>query len=264
MRYVIDHDYHLHSTLSSCCKDPQQTPEAILHYAEKNGLKEICLTNHVWDDTVAPAGEWYRPQNIPHIRTALPLPTSDRVKFRFGCEADIDHDLVLGLAPRTAHGMDFVIVAASHLHIASNVPKDTPIDQRAVLYVQRMNVALQADLPDGRVGFAHPITPLIACSSHEGHLRLLDTIPDSVFRNLFTRAAQRRFGIELNFDATRYSPEERQSAYRPYYIAKECGCKFYLGSDAHSLKAMDGAMEKFDRMIDALSLTEEDKFHPFA
>ncbi len=261
MRYVIDHDYHIHSFLSSCSNDPEQTPETILRYAEKNGLKEICLTNHVWDDTVAPAGPWYRPQNIPHIRKALPLPDSDRVRFRFGCEADIDNHLILGLSEEAAKEMEFVNVAASHLHIESNVPKETPIDQRAVIYVQRMNVALHSSIPDGKAGLAHPITPLIANSSHEGHLRLLDTIPDAVFVHLFTIAARRRFGIELNFDATRYTPEERQSAYRPYYIAKECGCKFYLGSDAHTQVQLERAMEKFDRMIDALSLTEEDKFH---
>ena len=264
MRYVIDHDYHIHSTLSSCCKDPEQTPEAILRYGETNGLKEICLTNHVWDDTVAPAGPWYQPQNIPHIRSILPLPQSEKVRFHFGCEADIDQNLILGLSDEAAAEMDFINVAVSHLHIESNVPKSTPLEQRAVIYVQRMNVALNSSLPDGKVGFAHPTTPLIANAAPDGHLRVLDMIPDSVMIHLFTRAAERRFGVELNFDATRYTPEQQKSAYRLYHIAKECGCKFYLGSDAHSLKALDAAMEKFDRMIDALGLTEDDKFKPFA
>ena len=262
MRYVIDHDYHLHSVLSSCCKDPGQTAESILAYAEKNGLKQIVLTNHVWDDTVAPPGHWYAPQNVPHILSALPLPQSATVRFRFGCEADIDQKLIFGLSEASARRMEFVNIAASHLHIDTNVPKSTPLDQRAVLYVQRLNVALASPVSDGRAGLAHPLTPLIANSSHEGHLRVLDMIPDTVFEDIFTRAAKRRFGVELNFSAKRYSPEERQSAYRLYYIAKACGCKFYLGSDAHTGQALDAAMEKFNDMIDALQLTEDDKFHP--
>ena len=46
MRYQLDHDLHLHSQLSLCSDDPAQTPEALLRYAQKNGLSTICLTDH--------------------------------------------------------------------------------------------------------------------------------------------------------------------------------------------------------------------------
>ena len=45
-----------------------------------------------------------------------------------------------------------------------------------------------------------------------------------------------------------------------FKIEKECGCKFYLGSDAHERHAFDGANEAFSRAIDILDLKEEDKF----
>ena len=54
MRYVIDHDFHIHSTLSPCCKTEEQTPERILQYAQDKGLHTICMTNHFWDETVEP------------------------------------------------------------------------------------------------------------------------------------------------------------------------------------------------------------------
>ena len=44
MRFQFDHDYHIHSYISPCSSDPQQTPENILKYAQANGLKEIVLT----------------------------------------------------------------------------------------------------------------------------------------------------------------------------------------------------------------------------
>ena len=81
MRYVIDHDYHIHSTLSSCCKDPEQMPEAILRYGETNGLKDICLTNHVWDDTVAPPAPGISPRISPISARFCPCPNRRRCVF---------------------------------------------------------------------------------------------------------------------------------------------------------------------------------------
>lgn len=47
---------------------------------------------------------------------------------------------------------------------------------------------------------------------------------------------------------------------RPYRIAKDCGCKFYLGSDAHHPDELEIAKKQFERMIDLLKLEESDKF----
>ena len=40
MRYIFDHDYHIHSWISSCSRDPEQTLERMLRYAQENGLKK--------------------------------------------------------------------------------------------------------------------------------------------------------------------------------------------------------------------------------
>lgn len=49
MKFKVDHDLHIHSHLSSCSRDPEQTPERILQYAKENGFKTVCLTDHYWD-----------------------------------------------------------------------------------------------------------------------------------------------------------------------------------------------------------------------
>ena len=41
MRYVVDHDFHIHSTISPCCHDENQTPETILNYAKENKWVQI-------------------------------------------------------------------------------------------------------------------------------------------------------------------------------------------------------------------------------
>ena len=50
-----------------------------------------------------------------------------------------------------------------------------------------------------------------------------------------------------------YTPSVRE-------IAKECGCKFYLGSDAHHPEKLDLDITMFQRAIDYLGLEEKDKF----
>ena len=42
MKYEVDHDFHIHSTISPCCHDENQTPETILNYAKENNFKSIC------------------------------------------------------------------------------------------------------------------------------------------------------------------------------------------------------------------------------
>ena len=81
MKYIFDHDFHIHSQISSCSRDPEQSNERILKYAEDEGLHTIVLTDHFWDEKVEGASKWYSKQNFEHISQAKPLPQSDKVKF---------------------------------------------------------------------------------------------------------------------------------------------------------------------------------------
>ena len=98
MKYTFDHDYHIHSKLSSCSRHPEQTTERILAYARKNSFKTITLTDHYWDETVEGASSWYAPQNTEHIRQALPLPQAEGIRFLFGCETELNKDLTVGVS----------------------------------------------------------------------------------------------------------------------------------------------------------------------
>ena len=67
MKYIIDNDLHIHSKISSCSNDPEQTNERILRYAEENGLtfgddftmnnenQTITLTADGWEKVSAGA-----------------------------------------------------------------------------------------------------------------------------------------------------------------------------------------------------------------
>ena len=163
---------------------------------------------------------------------------------------------------------DFIIVPTTHLHMEwftldADIGYDEDgIKRRRELYVERFARLLEADLPFRKTGIAH-LTCTLACRRpKDGMIRLLDGISDETFRELFSSAASKGLGIELNFDAFARTGAEKDSEYRPYRIAKECGCKFYFGSDAHHPQELENAVNNFRKIADTLQLSESDKFIP--
>lgn len=261
MKFQIDHDLHIHSHLSSCSNDPEQTPEAILDYAKRQNLSTVCLTDHYWDDAVPDASEWYHPQNYDHIAASLPLPQREGISFLFGCEAELNKALTLSIPASRFSDFDFIILPTTHLHMSVNIAEeDKPFtERRAALWVKRLDAILDMDLPFEKVGIAHLACPLI---NKSGYLPVLDLIPTEEMERVFTKAAERGCGIELNASDFGFSDADADRVLRIFRTAKGCGCKFYLGSDAHHPKALDAAITRFDRAITLLDLTEAEKFHP--
>ena len=72
VKYILDHDFHIHTQLSPCSNNPEQNPESILRYGEKYGLRHIVLTDHFWDEAVPGCIGW---QGYAHISKWLPLPS---------------------------------------------------------------------------------------------------------------------------------------------------------------------------------------------
>lgn len=264
MKYVIDHDYHIHSSLSLCSHDPEQLPERILNYALKHGLKRIVLTNHFWDEAIPHSSPFYDVQNIERSRSVLPLPQAEGVEFLFGGEADMDCSGTIGLLPEHYDLFDFIIISTTHMNLFP--PSEPDLQTRTDYWRRRMENVLSSDLPFGKVGLAHLTGTNIDNSSWEGHIAVIDQIKDAEFEAYFTRAREIGLGIELNIPMLRYEPKDLPRILRPYFIAKQCGCKFYLGGDCHRKTGfeegrLDFTIEKFRRMIDALDLHESDKFH---
>jgi histidinol phosphatase-like PHP family hydrolase len=261
MRYIVDHDFHLHSQLSRCSKDPLQTPEALLAYAEENGLKKIVLTDHFWDASIPrPKNHlgFYDTQDFAHIASARPLPQSEKVWFGFGGEADIDKRLVIGVSEELCKEFDFLMLSTTHAHMVA--PKTMSVPDRALFYIQRFETLLDSNMPFEKMGIAHPTCPLIDNRTWDNHMQVYDMIPDEIFAELFQRSAEKGLGIELNFPIFKYSDADLERIVRPYRIAKACGCKFYFGSDAHHPAQLAEAKKRFEYTVDVLGLEESDKF----
>ncbi|MBE6553193.1 MAG: PHP domain-containing protein [Ruminococcaceae bacterium] len=266
MKFQIDHDYHIHSQLSSCSRDPEQTTARILQYARENQLSRICVTDHYWDTAVAGASSWYQPQDFAHVSQSLPLPQADGVQFLFGCETDMDKHFTLGMPLSRADDFDFIIIPTTHLHMKNMIdlvgdesPKEQ-IAKRSALWGRRLDAVLDMPLPFHKVGIAHLACSLLCNISRDAYLETLSRIPEDEMARLFAKAAERGCGIELNQSDMSFADHEADTVLRMFHIAKACGCKFYLGSDAHHPKAFSKTRDIFTRAIDLLDLNENDKF----
>lgn len=264
MEFQIDHDLHLHSFLSICSDDENQVPAAMLQKAKEQGLRTICITDHYWDENVpcnTRVNWWYEKQNHAHISSVLPLPQDPEVRFLFGCEADMDSDDRIGLSPAHYDDFDFIIVSTTHLHhMTGERFKDLRSEEVGQRWVERMDTVLDSDLPLHKVGIAHLSCSLIDNRTADGYLNALRTIPDAELSRVFTKAAKKGVGIEFNYSNIQPPEESREVVLRIFRTAKECGCKFYLGSDAHSQEAMVCDPAVFQRILEELNITEEDKF----
>lgn len=262
MKYIFDNDLHIHSKISLCSNDPLQTNERILQYAVDNNLKTICLTDHFWDEDVPyTAIEFYQEQNWSHVTAAKPLPQAKGIRFLFGCETELTKNLTLGISKKRIDELDFVIIPTTHFHMTDfTISADikTP-EQKALCWLERFNAVLDMDLPFHKIGIAHLTCGLID-SSRENFLYTIDALKKDELEAVFKKAAQKGVGIELNGDDMKFADEEAETVLRPYKIARETGCKFYCGSDAHHPNVFENAKNVFERAIDLLELTEADKF----
>lgn len=262
MRYICDNDLHIHSKLSLCSGDKEQNCERILKYAEDNGISTLCLTDHYWDNTIGDTTEFYRIQDFDHISRAKPLPQSDKVRFLFGCETEMDKNMRIGIPKERFDDFDFVIIPTTHFHMTGFTIDENLAspEQRANFWLKKLNTLLDMELPFRKIGIAHLTCVLIYNSSREKFLKTIDSLPTAELESVFKRAADVGVGIELNGSDMQFKENEQETVLRPYRTAKEAGCKFYLGSDAHHPSELDPTIPYFERAIDLLELTENDKF----
>lgn len=262
MKYIIDNDMHLHSKLSECSNDPDQTTERILKYAEENGIKTLVITDHYWDSKFPTDFHFYLEQNFDHISKNKPLPKSDKVNFLFGCETDMDGNFNIGIPKERFDDFSFIIIPTTHLHMVgfNSTEEDRKSAKRlADLWVKRLDALLNMDLPFHKIGIAHLATTCIA-PTVEMLKETLNLIPDIEMERLFKKAAALGVGIEINCYDVNFDIKDADVLLRPFRIAKAQGCKFYLASDAHHPDIFLIVKDVFQRAIDLLGLTEEDKF----
>ena len=253
-------DLHCHSSLSACCADKRMTPERILRHAVEAGYETVCLTDHLWDSAVPGASGWYAPQNIEHVRSALPLPQAPSCHFYFGCETELPVNGVPVLSREHFDLFDFVVIPVNHMHMAGLVRAegiDTP-EKMAVNIENRLEGLLEQNLPFRKIGLAHLTIGLMF---REGKIAdVMRAMNEARLLRIMKGYAAAGTGIELNAGSFSEMADRPDDILKIYRIAKEAGCRFYCSSDAHSVEAMDGVPKNLPAVIQALGLTEADAY----
>ncbi len=227
-------DLHVHTALSSCAV-PQAIPARYFELCAAQGITTVGFADHFWDAGVPGASNWYRNQGFEHVnslRRQLPADT-EGVRVRFGCETEYCGHGKIGITPQTAKRFDFVLVPVTHFHMKGfTVPADLsdPRDYRRLMLEYFLDV-VEMDIA---TGIAHPFYPV----NYAGVQEVLQGISDADYTRCFTRAAEKGVAIELNPCILRRSMALDTDGFplefkRIYRIAKDCGCRFYAGSDAH-------------------------------
>jgi histidinol phosphatase-like PHP family hydrolase len=240
----IDRDLHVHTNLSRCGKS-EATVENCLAAAEKQGIKTIGFANHCWAAEMPNESPWYRGQNIEHVLSIRDQLPNDTRGFRIliGCETEYIGNGIAGLNKELARHFDFVWVPANHFHqkgfvVPEELGSGGPKEVSELLY-RRFMETVDLGFADGIV---HPFIPL---GFLEWEAEILDLITDTMYEDCFKAAVSAGIAVEINAYngncKTRTAPNGFSSLYlKIHTIARECGCKFFFGSDAHHPDAIGG------------------------
>ena len=173
----------------------------------------------------------------------------------------------IGISDKLIDNFEFIIISTTHMHMTGFTvdEKDSSAERRAYLYLDRIRKLMEKDLPFEKIGVAHPTcAEVYRKDKFSDHLEMFDILSDNELKEVYTLIANKKAGFEINMPFHLYkTDEEKQKAIRPYRLAKECGCKFYLGSDAHHPDALDRAYENFSEIVNLIELKEESKFKIF-
>ena len=256
----ITQDLHIHTNLSVCAK-PAATFDMYVETARSQGITTLGFADHLWDDTyeqVCPG--FYRKQNVERVLslkdTIRPV---EGLNILLGCEAEYDpRNHGVALSPENAEKFDFVIVPTSHTHMV--MPKDLyePIEKHKQFMLDAWHDVLNCEVTKYVTAMAHPFQPV--CCPY-GWEPMIDYITDDEYRYAFDMAAQKGVAVEINLSGLRWKTNENielSPLIRMFRIAKECGCKFTFGSDAHNEGAHEGYMRAAEHVSSLLGLCEND------
>ena len=255
----FDHDLHVHTYLSACCHEKErQTPSAILSLAEDMGVNTIGFTDHVWVNPELPPSDWYRPQDesqISKLRADLAA-VSTRIRFLVGCEADMIAPGEYGITPQFAEELDFVLLACSHFHMRGFVAQPEGKTPRHL--AEHMLKFFRSGVSSGlATSIAHPFFP---CGHLDTYDEAIGSISDQELMDVFGVAAEHGVALEITTSFLPSQPDRAFSLETPVRflsIAKQAGCRFTLGTDAHSPESQK-RLPELVALTKPIGLTEED------
>ncbi len=259
-------DLHVHTNLSVCA--PRYSyAENYIPYCKQENVKVIGFTDHVYikermqaehPEFKGTPGEY--PALLREEVEELREQNKD-LKILLGCEAEVIYGRDFDVTFEESKNYDYVALAPSHIlnlgNLYSGMDFSTPEKLRAFM-LERFKIACKIKLAVPTV-ICHPLYPILS----EFEQQVVDGITDSELGECFDLARENDKAIEIHACLYRKGTVRNADGLSPSYlrileVAKECGCKFYMGSDAHQLRDFVGAHEKLAKACEYLGVTEYD------
>ncbi len=272
----IDHDFHVHSYLSICSggKGLGGEIEGYIENCKREGLKYLGMSDHFWDAGVGYDGihdkssqstgvlPYYKTQNFEYIcQLKKDIEAADKgdITIYFGAEGEYDpYNRGIAITEEVAEQLDFLTVPNSHTHMMMTREDERDGEKHRLFMLQALHDILDCPMSRYLYSTAHPFE-----ANAEG---VISRTSDDEFKRVWTKCAEKGVAFEINtgtykmisgiaFDRPEVFPEQYA---RMISIAKDCGCKFVFGSDAHRTNRHDGYAALCDRISDAFGITEKD------
>ncbi len=234
------HNLHTHSVCSLCAKR-EMTLEAMIRRAEEAGLKTLAVTDHSdpLDEIDTYANFLAYKEKLKYLGTPVRVLIGAELSAygigRFGEPFEVDRAL------------DFAAYSHTHYHLAS---WEHPEDRSPRGYAAHELAVLDALLATGRADhIAHPFSPnKMHFFTEEQKAATLDAVTDNELADVLEKGEHAQCSWELHTPTVFRFPDFSRRMFR---LGKEIGVHFCLGTDAHTLAALDteGLAERLAAVI---------------
>ena len=157
-----------------------------------------------------------------------------------------------------AEQLDFLLIPNSHTHMT--MPKDfyIPYQKHVDFMIQAYEDIINSKVSKYITAIAHPFEA-VACK-YDNEI-LINMISDDTFKRLFDKTAEKGIAYEINTGSLCMKTPgqiENSAKVRLLRLAKESGCKFIFGSDAHNHSRFYFHKGVAQFVADILDLKEDD------
>ena len=263
----INHDFHIHTALSVCATGHDTALEGFFERAGDTGVRKLGISNHFWDsavpmDHLVPGAiEFYKVQNFEHLLKVKPeIENVTDFEMYFGCEAEYDPKRGdIAVSEAVAEQFDYIIVPNSHTHLTMLGEDYGDMQKQKTFLIKAFEDIVTSKMSKYVTAIAHPFE--VVGYTPDKMKILFDMITDDEFKRLFDLAAERGIAYEINHDLMMWkeiSEIVKLPTIRLYRLAKECGCKFIFGSDAHGYEGYRDYAPHCEYMAGLVGITEDD------
>ncbi len=221
------HNVHTHSVFSKCAK-PEMTLEAMIRAAEEVGLRTLAVTDHSdpQDDIDTYGNFLVLKEKLAQIDTP--------VRVLLGAELSAYGVGKYAEPYEVDRALDFAAYSHVHYHLDT---WDQPQDRSPRGYAQHNLAVLNALFETGRADHvAHPFSPCKMPFFDEAQkAQTLDCLTDNELGDVLEKGERAGCSWEIHTPTFFRFPAFSR---RFFWIGREVGAHFALGTDAHTLAAL--------------------------